>query len=207
MSTQDGAVLLPEIVRQVRPRIRLNQVNFIGQLSGPPSPRRGGEGRVRGGFRGVQRPDIWACASPRRRGPLPRGPRWCGGSVERSFSSLSPSWSGQPEAAHHRLLGVAERDGRLLRDRAGELLRRLHQLGRRHHALDEADTERLGRGTRAPVRIISSALPRPTRRGSRWWPPPPGMMPRLISVRPSGRPQRAMRMSQARASSSPPPSA
>src|SRR5215813_918007 len=62
-------------------------------------------------------------------------------------------------------------------------------------------------GTRMPVRIISRALPRPTRRGSRCVPPPPGMMARLISVRPSCASSAAMRMSQARASSRPPPRA
>src|SRR5215468_9222531 len=62
-------------------------------------------------------------------------------------------------------------------------------------------------GTRMPVRIISRALPRPTRRGSRWVPPPPGMMARLISVRPSCLSSAAMRISQARASSRPPPRA
>src|SRR5215467_3623856 len=62
-------------------------------------------------------------------------------------------------------------------------------------------------GTRMPVRIISRALPRPTRRGSRWVPPPPGMMARLISVRPSCASSAAMRISQARASSRPPPRA
>ena len=62
-------------------------------------------------------------------------------------------------------------------------------------------------GTRMPVRIISSALPRPTRRGSRCVPPPPGMMARLISVSPSCASSAAIRISQARASSSPPPSA
>src|SRR5215831_12625675 len=62
-------------------------------------------------------------------------------------------------------------------------------------------------GTRIPVRIISRALPRPTRRGSRCVPPPPGMMARLISVRPSCASSAAMRMSQARASSRPPPRA
>src|SRR5215471_5819959 len=62
-------------------------------------------------------------------------------------------------------------------------------------------------GTRMPVRMISRALPRPTRRGSRWVPPPPGMMARLISVRPSCASSAAMRISQARASSRPPPRA
>src|SRR5215470_12728147 len=62
-------------------------------------------------------------------------------------------------------------------------------------------------GTRMPVRIISRALPRPTRRGRRWVPPPPGMMARLISVRPSCASSAAIRISQARASSRPPPRA
>src|SRR5882724_74459 len=62
-------------------------------------------------------------------------------------------------------------------------------------------------GMRAPVRIISSALPRPTSRGSRCVPPPPGMMARLISVRPSVAVAAATRMSHASASSRPPPRA
>src|SRR5204863_31732 len=60
---------------------------------------------------------------------------------------------------------------------------------------------------RAPVRIISSALPLPMSRGRRCVPPPPGMIARLTSVRPSVAFSAAMRMSHASASSRPPPSA
>ena len=59
----------------------------------------------------------------------------------------------------------------------------------------------------SPLVIISSARGTPTRRGSRWVPPPPGRMPSLTS----GRPRRALRSAtrkwQAIAISSPPPSA
>ena len=58
-----------------------------------------------------------------------------------------------------------------------------------------------------PVRFISSALPSPTRRGSRWVPPKPGMIPRLISGWPKVADSAAIRTSQAIASSQPPPNA
>ena len=61
--------------------------------------------------------------------------------------------------------------------------------------------------TRRPVKINSLALPRPIRRGRRWVPPAPGMMARRVSVRPRVAAVEAMRMSQASASSVPPPSA
>src|ERR1051325_3795420 len=57
----------------------------------------------------------------------------------------------------------------------------------------------------SPVRIISIALPSPTRRVRRWVPPPPGIMPRLISGWPSEADSLATRMSHANASSQPPP--
>ena len=47
----------------------------------------------------------------------------------------------------------------------------------------------------------------PTSRASRWVPPAPGMMPRLISGWPSFASAAATRQSQARASSQPPPRA
>ena len=58
-----------------------------------------------------------------------------------------------------------------------------------------------------PVRISSSALPRPTTRDSRCVPPLPGIMPRETSGNPSLAPSTATRMSQASASSQPPPRA
>src|ERR1051326_6919470 len=53
--------------------------------------------------------------------------------------------------------------------------------------------------------MISIAFPSPTRRARRCVPPPPGMMPRLISGCPSLAVSDAMRMSHARATSKPPP--
>ena len=58
-----------------------------------------------------------------------------------------------------------------------------------------------------PVRISSSALPRPTTRDSRCVPPLPGIMPRETSGNPSFASSTATRMSQASASSQPPPRA
>src|SRR5918992_1694070 len=55
--------------------------------------------------------------------------------------------------------------------------------------------------------FISSALPSPTSRGSRWVPPKPGMMPRLISGWPKVADSAATRKSHAIASSQPPPKA
>ncbi len=49
------------------------------------------------------------------------------------------------------------------------------------------------------------ARPWPTSRGSRWVPPPPGMIPRFVSGWPSFALSPAIRMSQAMASSQPPP--
>src|SRR5688572_127844 len=60
---------------------------------------------------------------------------------------------------------------------------------------------------RAPVRIISLARPRPTMRGRRWVPPAPGMIPSVGSGRPNTAVLAAIRRSQARATSHPPPSA
>ena len=59
----------------------------------------------------------------------------------------------------------------------------------------------------SPVRFISSALLVPTSRGSRWVPPKPGMIPRLISGWPKVADSAAIRASQAIASSHPPPKA
>ena len=59
----------------------------------------------------------------------------------------------------------------------------------------------------SPVKIISLALLAPIRRGSLWVPPPPGKAPILISGRPNLAVWEAMRKSQARASSHPPPRA
>ncbi len=59
----------------------------------------------------------------------------------------------------------------------------------------------------SPIRFISSALPGPTRRGSRWVPPKPGMIPSLISGWPKIAESAAIRKSQAIASSQPPPNA
>ena len=55
--------------------------------------------------------------------------------------------------------------------------------------------------------FISSALAGPTSRGSRWVPPKPGMIPRLISGWPKEAENAARRTSHAIASSQPPPSA
>ncbi len=57
------------------------------------------------------------------------------------------------------------------------------------------------------MRFISSALFSPTRRGRRWVPPKPGMIPSLISGWPKIAERAAMRTSQAIASSQPPPKA
>ena len=57
----------------------------------------------------------------------------------------------------------------------------------------------------SPVRISSIAFPSPTSRVRRCVPPPPGMIPRLISGCPNDAVSLAIRMSQARASSQPPP--
>ena len=62
-------------------------------------------------------------------------------------------------------------------------------------------------GTRRAVRIMSRARPRPTRRGRRTVPPPPGMIPIRVSVSPICAAGSTTRRSQARASSQPPPSA
>src|SRR5205823_2302668 len=62
-------------------------------------------------------------------------------------------------------------------------------------------------GTRRAVRIMSRARPSPTRRGRRTVPPPPGMIPMRVSVRPICAAGSTMRRSQARASSQPPPRA
>mmetsp|Transcript_15583 Transcript_15583/g.35109 ORF Transcript_15583/g.35109 Transcript_15583/m.35109 type:complete len:230 (-) Transcript_15583:37-726(-) len=59
----------------------------------------------------------------------------------------------------------------------------------------------------AAVRMSSFALPTPTKRGSRCVPPAPGMMPRAVSGRPRMALAPATRISHARASSNPPPSA
>src|SRR5215218_300065 len=59
----------------------------------------------------------------------------------------------------------------------------------------------------SPVVFISSAFAGPTSRGSRWVPPKPGMMPRLISGWPNEAERPAIRTSQPIASSQPPPSA
>ena len=67
----------------------------------------------------------------------------------------------------------------------------------------KASSARIG----SPTRFISSALPGPTRRGRRWVPPKPGRMPSLISGWPNSAERAAMRMSQAIASSQPPPKA
>src|SRR2546426_821497 len=56
-------------------------------------------------------------------------------------------------------------------------------------------------------RFSRNAFARPTSRGSRWVPPPPGMMARFTSVRPSSESSLAIRMSHASANSRPPPSA
>ena len=58
-----------------------------------------------------------------------------------------------------------------------------------------------------PVKMMSFARAGPTRRGRRWVPPPPGMMPRRISGWPNRARSDATRKSHARASSHPPPSA
>ena len=60
---------------------------------------------------------------------------------------------------------------------------------------------------RRPVKISSLALPRPTSRGSRWVPPAPGMMASRVSVSPMVAVSAAIRISQASASSVPPPRA
>src|SRR5438094_8480779 len=112
----------------------------------------------------------------------------------------------QAEPLHDRLLRVAQRHRRLLRERPRERLGGGLNLARRDHALDEPDPERLARVDARAV-IISSALPRPTSRGRRCVPPPPGMIARFTSVRPSWESSPAIRMSQASASSRPPPSA
>src|SRR3989338_7234136 len=59
--------------------------------------------------------------------------------------------------------------------------------------------------TGSPVSIISFPRPRPTRRGRRWVPPAPGMMPSLTSGWPNIALSEAMRRSQAMAISFPPP--
>ena len=59
----------------------------------------------------------------------------------------------------------------------------------------------------SPVRFISRAFGSPTIRGSRWVPPKPGMIPRLISGWPKLADSPASRKSQAIASSHPPPKA
>ena len=61
-------------------------------------------------------------------------------------------------------------------------------------------------GIGSPDRIIGSAFSMPTRRGSRCVPPAPGMIPSLISGRPSRVPAAATRKWQPIVSSSPPPS-
>src|SRR6266540_6308003 len=67
-----------------------------------------------------------------------------GGAKQRGELALEPDAVGQrePKAADDRLLGVAERDRRLLRDLAGEGLRGGHQLRDGHDALHQADAER-----------------------------------------------------------------
>src|SRR6187549_856577 len=59
----------------------------------------------------------------------------------------------------------------------------------------------------SPTRFISSALFSPTRRGRRWVPPKPGMIPSLISGWPKTAASAPIRTSQAIASSQPPPKA
>ena len=60
---------------------------------------------------------------------------------------------------------------------------------------------------RRPVKISSLASAGPIRRGRRWVPPRPGRMPRLTSGKPKVAFSAAMRMSQASATSQPPPRA
>ncbi len=59
----------------------------------------------------------------------------------------------------------------------------------------------------SPTRFISRALLWPTRRGRRWVPPKPGMIPSLISGWPKSAERAAIRTSQDIASSQPPPKA
>ena len=58
-----------------------------------------------------------------------------------------------------------------------------------------------------PVSTYSIARCLPITRASRWVPPPPGMIPRVISGWPKRAVSEATIMSQASASSQPPPSA
>ena len=61
--------------------------------------------------------------------------------------------------------------------------------------------------TASPTRFISRALLAPTRRGSRWVPPKPGMIPSFTSGWPKTAASAAIRKSQAIATSQPPPKA
>jgi len=61
--------------------------------------------------------------------------------------------------------------------------------------------------TRLPVKINSLAFATPMILGRRWVPPPPGMIARRVSVNPMLAFSAAIRMSEASATSVPPPSA
>ena len=150
---------------------------------------------------------------PRRRGPRrrrsapPPRPR----SIDRGAAELrlerEPGRERQADPLERR---AAVGEHRLLREgsealgdleRAIEVAPRLDDLG------DEAPVERLGASTSRPVRIISSARPMPTIRGSRWVPPSISGTPKRRSVKPRRASAVATRRSHQSASSSPPASA
>src|SRR4030095_3238045 len=116
-----------------------------------------------------------------------------GGAQQRGEVALEPDSVGQRhlDALDDGLLGVAQRDRRLGGQRRRQLVRRLERL---------AGGGGGGRARGAAGRP-AHASPPPPARGSRWVPPPRGMMARSTSVRPSRESADAMRMSQASASS------
>ena len=98
--------------------------------------------------------------------------------------------------AGHALLVVVEKAVRNLADSGIVLAQLLRRPGKRNRRrgldrvvldrLDNAQLQRLaGRYARSPLTIMSSAGLRPARRGRRWVPVAPGMVPRLTSGRPS----------------------
>ena len=99
-------------------------------------------------------------------------------------------------AAGHALLVVVEKAGRDVADLRIVLAQLLRRAGKRNRrrgldrvVLDRLDNAQLQRscaaGTRSPLTIMSSAGLRPARRGRRWVPVAPGIVPRLTSGRPS----------------------
>ena len=85
--------------------------------------------------------------------------------------------------------------------------RRVEQLVVRHHLVGQAEPVRLVGVDRLAGQVHLERLGLADSRGSRWVPPKPGMIPRLISGWPKVADSAAIRKSQAMASSQPPPKA